>query len=250
MRGVRSLSGLAGANASLKDAGAGGGAGGGIQHVFSAFEQGDSIDPNYATTMDLTGAGIQSGDLLIAVVYTDGWFGNAPGDTYGVTGITTSGWTEERRHEPSAGRGAILYLKVADGNEAEVACSGARVGGIAFSAVRGVAYPSATDISNATIAFTSPGSVYQATISAMVGGPYDAVGTFCGPLSSHTPIQISKGAAAGATGLNQLGGSVVRQNMAMTIQLLSGADAYGALALTRSQYISSYFLMQLGLSAE
>lgn len=240
MRGVRSLSGLAGPNASLKDAGRGGGASdAGIQHVFSDFVRGDPGTSNYLSSIDLTEVSHQAGDLMLALTYTEAWFDSV----YGTTEVTTPGWA---LIDTQATNGGLrFYARVSDGTETEVAGAATRNGGLTVMIIRGVDYPDATDISNSYFASATGGALGEMTIPSLSDTTFDAVATILcsGDVGADYPPYFH--ASAGL--LRDLGGMRKEDYFGCCTSLFEGPVACSAGLVTRGDGVDKHAIIRLGL---
>ncbi|MDE4304028.1 hypothetical protein PXK30_03780 [Phaeobacter gallaeciensis] len=141
---VKSLFGVAGPQASLKDAGGGGAAG--MSNYVVNYQTLNGAD-DLPKVMDISSWDIQPGDLLVTIIFTGAWF-----DTnHGPTVISSSGWTLWHT-DPGFGR---IYYKEADGTETEVTANGLENNGGVFSVyhLRGVEMPGAKTATNTVCEF-------------------------------------------------------------------------------------------------
>lgn len=148
MRAVRSLSGLAGPNASLKDAGGGGVATAHPRITFAEFagEIGDTL-----RTASITTSGVEVGDYLYAVVWATRNYDTTGGGTNGETKVTNAGWALLQSNFDAADtdHGFRIYTKIATADSETVNGTALQDGGLGVVSVQGVgAPPSGADLTN------------------------------------------------------------------------------------------------------
>ena len=170
MRAVRNLSGLAGPSASLKDAGKGGGVDVGPSVVDHKFAGGESANvPAYSASVTIEG--VKSGDLLVAVTYAGGAFGEDETASNGRTEVTDPGWSEV-----AVILGELrVFTKIADGSETTVSGTGMRSGGLTVWVLRGVAEPTAADIASWEFYENFDNNVYSVDHTPMADQTFDVV---------------------------------------------------------------------------
>ncbi|MEP1327119.1 hypothetical protein [Pseudophaeobacter sp.] len=241
MRNVRSLSGLAGPNASLKDAGGGGEVGdgrSGIRCVHNDFATGTGA--NYTASLNLAGKGILPGDLMIAMAYTEAWYDG----TYGTTEVTTAGWTQIAN--PVGSGGGRVYLRVADGTETTVDGNAMRNGGLSVTVIRDAAYPSAADIAASQFgAFSSTGGSYR-ILPALTDVTFDAVIVIATDGDRESPVFIYL-----TTDRVDPGGYKKFDTFVHAATLFSGPTATdGCRAQTFGENIGKFGMARIGLRTE
>jgi len=236
MRGVRHLGGLAGNGASLANAGASGTATGPTLVDTACMWQAEAGSANdYRVTVDVSGLGIQSGDLIIAAAVADSSF-DSPSTYISSSGFTTLATDSNK---------ARWSYKVADGTEAEIVGEDCRLGGVWIYTIRGVVEPSAADIADAKAVYASS-AASGVNAPVMTHSDYDAM--------FFVSVTVGNGFAIPGTGIDAPMQTVIWSEGAGTGDKKSFATLYVgsgyAFSLTFTQMTASYsrkFCFRLGL---